>query len=95
MIQRFSMALSQVKVGNKSVNLLNEIRHTIYSLYQAKEITKKVCNNIMNSMTVWYKMDTIFMICENNKNIKQWENVNMLCKNNKFKISTLMWNERF
>ena len=95
MLHRFSMTLSQVKVGNKSVNLLNEIRHTIYSLYQAKEITKKVCNNIMNSMKVWCKMDTIFMICENNKNIKQWKNVNMLCKNNKFKISTLMWNERF
>ena len=45
MLQTFSMALAQVKAGNTSENLLNEIR---YSLYQAKEITKKVSNNIMN-----------------------------------------------
>ena len=35
------MALPHVKAGNTSENLLNEIRHMIYSLYQAKEITKK------------------------------------------------------
>ena len=41
MLQRLPIALAQVKVGNTSENLLNEIRRIIYSLYQAKEITKK------------------------------------------------------
>ena len=36
--------------GNTSENLLNEIHKIMYSLYQAKEITKKVYNNIMNSI---------------------------------------------
>ena len=35
--------------GNTSENLLNKIRQTMYSSYRAKEITKKVYNNIMNS----------------------------------------------
>ena len=50
MIQRLPIVLAQVKVGNTSENLLNEIRQIIYSLYRAKEITKKVYNNIMNSI---------------------------------------------
>ena len=41
MFQRSSIALAQVKPGNNSKNLLNEIRQIIYSLYQSKEITKK------------------------------------------------------
>ena len=41
MLQRLPIALVQVKAGNTSENLLNEIRQTIYSLYQTKEITKK------------------------------------------------------
>ena len=42
MIQRLPIALAQVKADNNSENLLNEIRQIIYSLYQSKEITKKV-----------------------------------------------------
>ena len=49
-IQRLPIALAKVKAGNTSTNLLNQIRQTIHSLYQAKEITKKVNNNIMNSI---------------------------------------------
>ena len=45
MPQRLPIALAQVKEGNKSENLLNEMRQIIYSLYRAKEITKKMCNN--------------------------------------------------
>ena len=44
------IALAQVKAGNTSENFLTEIRQTIYSLCGAKEITKKVYNNIMNSI---------------------------------------------
>ena len=49
-IQRLPVALTQVKAGNTSENLLNEIRKIIYSLYREKEFTKKVYNNIMNSI---------------------------------------------
>ena len=52
MLQRLPIALAQVKAGNTSENLLNEIRQIIHSLYQVKEITKKVYNNIMNSIKV-------------------------------------------
>ena len=50
MLRRLPIALAQVKAGNTSENLLNEIRQIIYSLYRAKEITKKVYNNIMISI---------------------------------------------
>ena len=52
MLQRLPIALEQVKAGNTSENLLNKILKIIYSLYQAKEITKKVCNSIMNSKVI-------------------------------------------
>ena len=49
MLQRLPTVLAQ-KADNTSENLLNETRQIIYSLYQAKEITKKVYNSIMNSV---------------------------------------------
>ena len=36
MLQRLPIALAQIKAGNTSDNLLNEIRQIIYSLYRAK-----------------------------------------------------------
>ena len=50
MLQILRKALAQVKAGNTSENLLNEIRQIIYSLYRTKEITEKLYNNIMNSI---------------------------------------------
>ena len=50
MLQRFLIALAQVKAGNNSESLLNEIRQIVYSLYQSKQITKKVYNNIIKSI---------------------------------------------
>ena len=35
-LQRLPIALVEVKAGNKSENLLNEIHQIIYFLYQAK-----------------------------------------------------------
>ena len=49
MLQRLPIALAQVKAGNDSENLLSKIRQFISSLYQSKEITKKVYNNINKS----------------------------------------------
>ena len=50
MLQRLPIALAQVKAGNNSESLLNEIRQIVYSLYQSKQITKKVYNNIIRSI---------------------------------------------
>ena len=52
MVKRLPIALAQVKAGNNSESLLNEIRQIVYSLYRSKEITKKVYNNIINSIKV-------------------------------------------
>ena len=50
MLQRLPIALAQVKAGNNSESLLNEIRQIVYSLCQSKQITKKVYNNIVKSI---------------------------------------------
>ena len=50
MLERLPIALVQVKVGNNSESLLNEIRQIFYLLYQSKEITKKVYNNIIKPL---------------------------------------------
>ena len=50
MLQRLPIALAQIKAGNNSKSLLNEIRQIICSLYQSKEITKKVYNNTIKSI---------------------------------------------
>ena len=50
MLQRLPIALAQVKAGNNAESLLNEIRKIVYSLYQSKQITKKVYNNIIKSI---------------------------------------------
>ena len=52
MLKRFPIALTQIKAGNNSESLLNEIIQIVYSLYRSKEITKKVYNNIINSIKV-------------------------------------------
>ena len=41
MLQRLPIALA----GNNSESLLNEIRQIVYSMYQSKQITKKVYSN--------------------------------------------------
>ena len=67
MLQRLTIALAQVKAGKASENLLNEIRQIIYPLHWEKKITKKVYNNIMNSIKLQNRMDTIIMISDNSK----------------------------
>ena len=52
MFQRLPIALAQVKAGNNLERLLNEIRQIVYSLYQSKQITKKVYNNIIKSINI-------------------------------------------
>ena len=50
MLQRLPIALAQIKALNNSKNPLNEIKQIVYSLYQSKETTKKVYNNIIRSI---------------------------------------------
>ena len=52
MLERLPIVFAQVKAGNTYENLPNENCQIIYTLYQAKEITKKLYNNIMNSIKV-------------------------------------------
>ena len=48
MLKRLPIALAQIKAGNNSESLLNEIRQIVYYLYQSKKITKMLYNNIIN-----------------------------------------------
>ena len=52
MLQRLPIALAQIKADTNSQSLLNEIRQIVYSLYQSKEISKKVYNNTLKLIKV-------------------------------------------
>ena len=52
MVQRLAKAMAQVKAVNTSENLLNDNRQIIYFLYEIKDITKKIHNDIMNSINL-------------------------------------------
>ena len=45
LLTRFIILLTQIKAGNSSNKLKNEIRQILYLLYQHNKITKKVYNN--------------------------------------------------
>ena len=57
MLQRLPIALEQVRAGNNSESLLNEIRQFVYSLYQSKQITTKVYNNIIQNISQYKYKD--------------------------------------
>ena len=119
MLQGLPIEFAQVKIG---------IHLKTYQMKYILCIKKKkllMYNNIMNSMTLWNKIDTIFMNSKNNEtsnlrklllnltgkiNLKRsdkyvalsnlsiyytWKNIKKACKNNKFKVSALTWNEEF
>ena len=48
MLSRLPIALAQLKAGNNSEKLKNEIRQILYSLYRSKNMTKQVYNNLIN-----------------------------------------------
>ena len=60
MLQRLPIALAQVKASNNSESLLNEIRQIVYSLYQSKQITKKIYNNLIK----YIQLSNGYYICE-------------------------------
>ena len=47
MLSRLPISLAQLKAGNNSEKLKNEIRQLLYSLYRSKNITKQVCKNLI------------------------------------------------
>ena len=70
MLQRLPIALAQVKAGNNSGSLLNEIRKNFYFLYQPKQITKKVDNNIIKFIQWHIKNGYYIYKFRKQKNIK-------------------------
>ena len=61
MLQRLPIALEQVRAGNNSESLLNEIRQFVYSLYQSKQITTKVYNNIIQNISQYKYKDGYYI----------------------------------
>ena len=50
MLSRLPISLAQLKGGNNSEKLKNEIRLFLYSLYRSKKLTKNVYNNLINAI---------------------------------------------
>ena len=48
MLCRLPITLAQLKAGNNSQKLKNEIRQLLYSLYRSKKLTKTIYNNLIN-----------------------------------------------
>ena len=55
MLSRLTISLAQVKAGNYSEKLKNEIRQLLYSLHHSKKLTKSICNNFINTIEKWKK----------------------------------------
>ena len=107
MLSRLQISLAQLKAGNNSEKLKNEIRQRMYSLYKSKKLTKKYFLN--NYLSLHYlNMETIFKNNENSKTnephrfkLDLTDKLNFkdprknMANNNKFKISSPTWNETF
>ena len=48
MLSRLSISLAQLKAGNNSDKLKNEIRQILYSLYRSKKLTKIVYKSLVD-----------------------------------------------
>ena len=48
MLSRLPISLAQLKVGNNSEKLKNEIRQLLYSLYRSKKLTKNVYKSLVD-----------------------------------------------
>ena len=53
MIIRLPIFLAQIKAGNNSEKLKNEIRQIVYSLYRSKNLSKTIYNNLINTIKKW------------------------------------------
>ena len=50
MLKRLPISFAQLKAGNNSEKLKNEIRKLLYSLYHSKKLTKTIYNNLINAI---------------------------------------------
>ena len=50
MLSRLPVTLAELKAGNNSQKLKNEIRQLLYSLYRSKKLTKTIYNNVINTI---------------------------------------------
>ena len=48
MLSRLSIFLAQLKAGNNSEKLKNEIRQILYSLYRSKKLTKQIYKSLID-----------------------------------------------
>ena len=48
MLSKLPITLAQLKAGNNSEKLKNEIRPLLYSLYRSKKLTKKLYKNLID-----------------------------------------------
>ena len=48
MLSRLPINLAQLKAGNNSEKLKNEIRQLLYSLYRSKKLTKQMYKNLID-----------------------------------------------
>ena len=50
MVTRLIISLAQLKAGNNPEKLKNEIRQLVHSLYRSKNLSKKIYNNLINTI---------------------------------------------
>ena len=50
MLSRLSITLAQLKAGNNSEKLKNEIRQLLYSLYRSKKLIKQLYKSLINTI---------------------------------------------
>ena len=48
MLSRLPISLAQLKAGNNSQKLKNEIRQLLYSLYRSKNLTKQLYKSLVD-----------------------------------------------
>ena len=50
MLSRLPITLAQLKAGNNSEKLKNEIRQLLYSLYRSKKLTKQLYKSLIDTI---------------------------------------------
>ena len=50
MLSRLPISLAQLKAGNNSEKLKNEIRQLLYALYRSKKLSKTMYKHLMNTI---------------------------------------------
>ena len=50
MLSKLAITLAQLKAGNNSEKLINNIRQLLYSLYCSQKLTKKIYNQLISTI---------------------------------------------